>query len=474
MAEHELEKLLGAFAADTLTAEERRQLYRAALHDQKLFDALADEQALKELLADPAVRRRLLQSLSQPNRTTAPSWLEWIHRPKNLALAGGLASAVLALWLGTKIYQDSLRRADQEITTERQAASRPSDNAAPPPSVPQSARPRTEPNRKADSSMRPARKDKQAERFAQRERAEPMGRDQMAGNSHDLPQQEAMERDRRNQPQPATAPNKAAETAQRMADQPPTLGRPPAAGMEGSPPAVAPAVPAAPAATGPTPAMSARALFYKAIGEPAAEEERLSQDRMREEAAAGAGTKESAQAQEKKRADRSSGLVGKLEARKPVADKPMGLRYSLIMKGPGGLDMEVDPTTPVGQDDAPRVTIQPTEDGYLTVRAVLSPSDQGIVLFPPGPVAARKPIVVALTSLFDGLQTAEQLRLSLIFSRTPLHVDTGIPTGKATPPLLIEQVDPGQPGAPAEQAIYAVDPHHAAHIIVDVPLNVRP
>jgi len=51
MAEHELEKLLGGFSADTLTAEERQQLYAAALHDQQLFNALANEQALKDLLA---------------------------------------------------------------------------------------------------------------------------------------------------------------------------------------------------------------------------------------------------------------------------------------------------------------------------------------------------------------------------------------------------------------------------------------
>lgn len=47
MSEHDLEKLLGGFAADTLTAEERELLYTAALNDQRLFNALADEQALK-------------------------------------------------------------------------------------------------------------------------------------------------------------------------------------------------------------------------------------------------------------------------------------------------------------------------------------------------------------------------------------------------------------------------------------------
>jgi hypothetical protein len=32
MPDHDLEKLLGGFAAETLTAEEKEQLYRTALH----------------------------------------------------------------------------------------------------------------------------------------------------------------------------------------------------------------------------------------------------------------------------------------------------------------------------------------------------------------------------------------------------------------------------------------------------------
>ena len=121
MAEHELEKLLGAFAADTLTPGERQQLYQAALRDQQLFDALADEQALKDLLTDPAVRRRLLQALNETSPATGwstASWLDWFRRPANLALASGLATAVFAVILGTKIYQDSLKQAGQSVATE--------------------------------------------------------------------------------------------------------------------------------------------------------------------------------------------------------------------------------------------------------------------------------------------------------------------------------------------------------------------
>ena len=60
----DLEKLLGGYAAGNLTPEEQRELHRAALADQRLFDLLADEQGLKELLAEPATREDLLQAIA--------------------------------------------------------------------------------------------------------------------------------------------------------------------------------------------------------------------------------------------------------------------------------------------------------------------------------------------------------------------------------------------------------------------------
>src|SRR4029453_2933562 len=122
------EKLLGGFAADTLTSEERQKLFTAALQDQHLFNALADEQALKELLADPAVRRRLLQALkktSAPGISNPLSWLDWLRRPATLAYAGGLAAMVFAVVLGTKVYQESLRQAMQPATEDLNPVSPP-------------------------------------------------------------------------------------------------------------------------------------------------------------------------------------------------------------------------------------------------------------------------------------------------------------------------------------------------------------
>ena len=57
MPEPELKKLLGGFAADQLTSEERQKLFSAALQDQELINARADEQGLKELSETPEADR---------------------------------------------------------------------------------------------------------------------------------------------------------------------------------------------------------------------------------------------------------------------------------------------------------------------------------------------------------------------------------------------------------------------------------
>lgn len=121
MTDHDLDKLLGGFAADTLTPEERRKLYQAAIDDQQLFNALADEQALKELLIDPAVRQRLLETLRRPapdERRSGLSWLDWFRRPAGLAFAGGLAAALFTLVFGTRIFEEGLKQSSQPAATE--------------------------------------------------------------------------------------------------------------------------------------------------------------------------------------------------------------------------------------------------------------------------------------------------------------------------------------------------------------------
>ena len=84
---------------------------------------------MKELLSDPDVRHRLLASLQQERASGAGgslSWLDWVRRPAGLAFAVGLAAVALAVVLGVRIYQDSLRQAAQSVATEEaKPASRP-------------------------------------------------------------------------------------------------------------------------------------------------------------------------------------------------------------------------------------------------------------------------------------------------------------------------------------------------------------
>ncbi|MDP2875768.1 MAG: hypothetical protein Q8O00_06250 [Holophaga sp.] len=83
----EAEKLLGGYAAGILTEDEKTVLYSAALNNQELFNALADEEALRELLADPIARQHLLSLLNHP--TTKKSIVFW-RRPALVGLAASL------------------------------------------------------------------------------------------------------------------------------------------------------------------------------------------------------------------------------------------------------------------------------------------------------------------------------------------------------------------------------------------------
>ena len=99
MPQRDIEKLLGGYATDTLTEEERKELFAAALRDQTLFNALADEHALKEVLDDPRARRLLIDALKK--KTAQRYWLEnflaWLRRPSSWALGGSVAVALLAI-----------------------------------------------------------------------------------------------------------------------------------------------------------------------------------------------------------------------------------------------------------------------------------------------------------------------------------------------------------------------------------------
>ncbi len=122
-----LEQILGGYATDTLTEEENRQLMEAALHDQTLFDALADEEALKALLADSKTRQRILLSLEESQKSlwvapSQPSWFSWFRQPSSLTWAGSIAALGLALIFGWQMEKDWGPFVEQDELAERSQA----------------------------------------------------------------------------------------------------------------------------------------------------------------------------------------------------------------------------------------------------------------------------------------------------------------------------------------------------------------
>ncbi|HVX65318.1 MAG TPA: hypothetical protein VHA11_01880 [Bryobacteraceae bacterium] len=95
MKREDLERLLGGWAAGTLTPEERRALLEAAMSDQALFDALAMEEPLRDALADEAARARVLAALDAPAPRFSDRFAAWLARPQGWALGASVAGAVV-------------------------------------------------------------------------------------------------------------------------------------------------------------------------------------------------------------------------------------------------------------------------------------------------------------------------------------------------------------------------------------------
>jgi len=94
MNRDDIEKLLGGYAAGTLTPAEREALFAAALEDQQLFESLAAEEPLRELLQDPAAKARLLAALDD---RPAP-WYRRLVGPA-LGIAAAAAMVLLAVFI---------------------------------------------------------------------------------------------------------------------------------------------------------------------------------------------------------------------------------------------------------------------------------------------------------------------------------------------------------------------------------------
>jgi hypothetical protein len=87
---NDIRDLLGRYATGSLTVEERKRLFDAALDDQELFEELAREDEMKELFAGPGVRDRLIRALEPPKRR-----LSWVWALAPVAVLGAVVMVVL-------------------------------------------------------------------------------------------------------------------------------------------------------------------------------------------------------------------------------------------------------------------------------------------------------------------------------------------------------------------------------------------
>jgi hypothetical protein len=423
MSKHDLEKLLGGFAADTLTEEEREQLYTAALNDQQLFNALADEQALKELLADPGVRRRLLASLEQKSASGAGdslSWLDWFRRPAGLAFAGGLSAAALAVVLGVRIYQDSLREAAQTIATEEVK-----------PAMPQVV----EPQGKAKENVAPAtdlpKKDRLIGKLAKRERSA-----EEATSSAD--QKLAAS---------SASPSSAPEAKQMQA---PVGGR-----ITGTV----------------TPALNARALFY---GEGTGRADTRSMAKEQEQAMKPLA--ESApQANRPERPREGLSQLGKA-AGTAAQLKPLGLRYSFVVRETDGQEQEVDAPTASKSTEPVHLTVEANQDAYLQVWKTVGSSTRQL-LWP-----EKKTDQTSLKMIAGQRQQIplpiekEPITLTARLFRVPPESITrqdGALYKRLSPTQLQEFITPGGTAGSQERATYVInqDSSTTAQITVEIPFG---
>jgi hypothetical protein len=92
MKPEQARQLLGGLAAGILTPEERRILFEAALHDQTIFNEVAEELEFATFLQSPQTRAQLANRIEIAPATPT----RWRLRPAWLAFSGVLAASVVA------------------------------------------------------------------------------------------------------------------------------------------------------------------------------------------------------------------------------------------------------------------------------------------------------------------------------------------------------------------------------------------
>jgi len=438
MAEHELEKLLGGFSADTLTAEERQQLYAAALHDQQLFNALADEQALKDLLADPAVRQRLLHALAQPQG--ARGWRSWLDRfaaPPGLAWVGGVAVGVFAVILGLNVYQRSLRQASETAALEE---GRPPDESTAPQSTPPIQAPPEDTEAKRLKVAPPADsapKDALTKSLSTRERTDVSRPPE--GSRSGVKQSEKREPPRQKESQKL---GKSTEEPASSADH-----RPAASASASGVDVHIQAQSGEGAATGP----SARALFYGQI--PAPEVGLRAQGNEAESA---------------QKTDRFA--LARKAPERPSVVKPLALRYSFVIRESDGQEREVDVAMAATDTGTFTLKVESNQEAYVQIWRRAGDSLPELLL--PAKETGHISLKIAPGQRQQMTVPAASDRLIVRLSRVPFGPITrqeAVMAGRGSTGQVVEP-----PSITSEQSTYVANPDPSTvELALEIPLKAQ-
>jgi hypothetical protein len=351
------------------------------------------------------------------------SWLDWFRRPAGLAFAGGLAAAALAVVLGVRIYQDSLRQAAQPVATEE---AKPASQPATPQAI--------EPQAKAKKNVVPAidlpKKDTLIDKLAKRERsAPPPSKKERASDvaRDSLKQRREQDETRREAEAPV-------------------------------------------AATG-TPALSARALFYG--GEPGRADTR-SMAKEQEQAM----TPLAESASQANRLERPLEGLSQLGKAAGTVDqpRPLGLRYSFVVRGTDGQEREVDAAAAAKSIQQVFLTVEANQGAYLQVWKTTGSSTPQL-LWPEketGQIALkitagqRQHILLPMES--------GPVTLTARLSRAPFGPITREEAAmfdRLSPNQLQESINESNQSGSQERATYVVnqDPSTTAQIAVDISLD---
>ncbi len=445
MAEHELEKLLGGFSADTLTAEERQQLYAAALHDQQLFNALADEQALKELLADPAVRRRLLQALAQPRGVRG--WRFWVDRfrtPSGLAWVGGVAVGVFAVILSLNVYQESLHQASETAALEE---GRPPDASTAPQLTPPIQAPPKDTEAKQSKAAPPAEsaaKDALTKPLNTREQAaasRPPERPR-SGVEHAEKREPPRQKEAQKLGAPTATLDKSTEEPASSSDRRPTPSAP-ASGVDVQILAQSDEG----AAAGP----SARALFYGQI--PAPEVGLRAQGNEAESA---------------QKTDRFA--LARKAPERPSVVKPLALRYSFVIRESDGQEHEVDAAMAATDTGTVTLKFESNQEAYVQIWRRAGDSLPELLL--PAKETGHISLKIAGRQRQQMTVPAASDRLIVRLSRVPFGPITrqeAVMAGRASTGQVAEP-----PSITSERSTYVANPDPSTvELALEIPLKTQ-